>query len=133
MGLMPTRLSTCTKEGITSKDNSSFVLNDNYNCHCKIPTTYDEDEIRKIIASVEHSSGTGKRYYLILLLAAEYGWRSSGVVGFRFSQIDWDKNVIRFSQHKTGMPVEYPLLSSVGNAIIDYLKHGLPVTDSEEI
>jgi integrase/recombinase XerD len=31
------------------------------------------------------------------------------------------------------MPVEYPLISSVGNAIIDYLKHGRPVTDSEEI
>lgn len=119
--------------GITSKDNSSFVLNDNYNRHRKIPITYDEDEIRRIIASVERSSVTGKRDYLILLLAAEYGWRSSDIVGFQFSQIDWDKNVIRFSQHKTGMPVEYPLLSSVGNAIIDYLKHGRPVTDSEEI
>lgn len=119
--------------GITSKDNSSFVLNDNYNRHSKIPTTYDEDEIRRIIASVERSSATGKRDYLILLLAAEYGWRSSDIVGFRFSQIDWDKNVIRFNQHKTGIPVEYPLLSSVGNAIIDYLKHGRPVTDSEEI
>ena len=118
---------------ITSKDNTNYVLNDNYNRHSKIPTTYDEDEIRKIIASVERSSVTGKRDYLILLLAAEYGWRSSDIVGFRFSQIDWDKNVIRFSQHKTGTPVEYPLLSSVGNAIIDYLKHGRPVTDSEEI
>lgn len=68
-----------------------------------------------------------------LRLAAEYGWRSSDIVEFSFSQIDWDKNVIRFSQHKTGMPVEYPLLSSVGNAIINYLKHGRPVTDSEKI
>lgn len=118
---------------ITSKDNSNYVLYDNYNRHSKIPTTYDEDEIRKIIASVERSSVTGKRDYLILLLAAEYGWRSSDIVGFRFSQIDWDKNIIHFIQHKTGMPVEYPLLSSVGNAIIDYLKHGRPVTDSEEI
>jgi len=119
--------------GITAKDNSIYVLRDNYNKRCKIPTTYDEDEIRRIIASVERSSGTGKRDYLILLLAAEYGWRSSDIVGFLFSQIDWDKNVIRFSQHKTDIPVEYPLLSTVGNAIIDYLKHGRPATDSEEI
>jgi len=119
--------------GITDKDNSIFILDDNYNRRCKIPTTYDEDEIRRIIASAERSSATGKRDYLILLLAAEYGWRSSDIVGFRFSQIDWDKNVIRFNQHKTDIPVEYPLLSSVGNAIIDYLKHGRPVTDSEEI
>lgn len=118
---------------ITGKDNSLFVLDDNYNRHCKIPTTYDEDEISRIITSVERSSATGKRDYLILLLAAEYGWRSSDIVNFRFSQIDWDKSVIRFSQHKTDIPVEYPMLSSVGNAIIDYLKHGRPITDSEEI
>lgn len=119
--------------GITGKDSSVFVLADNYRHHSKIPTTYDEDEIRRIIASVERSSATGKRDYLILLLAAEYGWRSSDIVNFRFNQIEWDKNLIHFRQHKTGMPVEYPLLSSVGNAIIDYLKHGRPVTDSEEI
>lgn len=119
--------------GITEKDNSVFILEDNYKHHCKIPTTYDEDEIRRIISSVERSSATGKRDYLILLLAAEYGWRSSDIVNFRFSQIDWDKNVIRFNQHKTDIPVEYPLLSSVGNAIIEYLKHGRPLTDSEEI
>ncbi len=77
--------------GITDKDNSIFVLRDNYNKRCKIPTTYDEDEIRRIIASVERSSGIGKRDYLILLLAAEYGWRSSDIVGFRFNHIDWDK------------------------------------------
>jgi integrase/recombinase XerD len=119
--------------GITGKDNSVFVLKDNYNWHSKIPTTYGEDEISRIIASVERSSATGKRDYLILLLAAEYGWRAGDIVNFRFSQIDWDKNVIRFSQHKTDIPVEYPLLSSIGNAIINYLKHGRPLTDSEEI
>ncbi|MDF9410098.1 site-specific integrase [Pelotomaculum isophthalicicum JI] len=119
--------------GITGKDSSVFVLADNYKHHCKIPTTYEEDEIRSIIAAVERSSATGKRDYLILLLAAEYGWRSGDIVNFRFNQIDWDKNIIRFSQHKTDIPVEYPLLSSVGNAIIDYLKHGRPITDAEEI
>jgi integrase len=82
---------------------------------------------------VERSSATGKRDYLVLLLAAEYGWRSGDIVNFKFSQINWDKNVISFSQHKTDIPVEYPLLSSVGNAIIDYLKHGCPSTDVEKI
>ena len=35
--------------------------------------------------------------------------------------------------HKTGIPVEFPLLSSVGNAIIDYLKYGRPKTDAREV
>jgi site-specific recombinase XerD len=43
------------------------------------------------------------------------------------NQINWEKNIISIVQHKTGVPVEFPLLASVGNAIIDYLKHGRPV------
>lgn len=119
--------------GFADNDNSIFVLKDNYNHHSKLPTTYEESEISRIINAVERSSAIGKRDYLILLLAAEYGWRAKDIVSFRFDQIDWDKNVIDFNQHKTDVPVEYPLLSSVGNAIIDYLKNGRPITDAEEI
>lgn len=118
---------------LTKKDCSIFVLADNYKKHCKIPTTYEESEISSMIAFVERSSAIGKRDYLILLLASEYGWRTKDILNFRFNQIDWDKNVIHFNQSKTDIPVEYPLLSSVGNAIIDYLKHGRPKTDVEEI
>ena len=99
----------------------------------KLPTTYTEDEISRVIASVERGSAIGKRDYLVLLLAAEYGWRASDITAFQFGWIDWDKNIIEFDQHKTGVAVQYPLLSSVGNAIVDYLKTGRPVTDTQEI
>lgn len=119
--------------GYTVKDLSLYILPDNYNRHSKIPTTYTEDEIRKIIDAPDRSSAIGKRDYLVLLLAAEYGWRSADITGFRLDQIDWDKNVIRFQQQKTGMPVEYPLLASVGNAIIDYVQHGRPISERPEV
>ena len=119
--------------GITKKDLSIFVLPDDYKKHCKLPTTYEESEIRDMLKSVERSSAVGKRDYLILLLAAEYGWRSGDIVNFSFNQIDWDKNVIRFIQSKTGTPSEYPLLASVGNAIIDYTKYGRPNTVSDVV
>jgi len=99
----------------------------------KLPTTYTEDEIRRVIASVERGSAIGKRDYLVLLLAAEYGWRASDITAFQFSWIDWDKNIISFDQHKTGVAVQYPLLSSVGNAIVDYLKNGRPDSNMHEI
>lgn len=117
----------------TDKDLSIFILKDNLNRHSDIPTTYTEDEIRKIIDAPDRSSAIGKRDYLVLLLAAQYGWRSSDITGFRLDQIDWEKNVIRFSQQKTGFPVEYPLLASVGNAVIDYLRHGRPKSERQEI
>lgn len=120
-------------EGKSEKDCSVYVLKDNYRKDRKLPTTYEEQEIRDMIASVERASAIGKRDYLVLLLATEYGWRAKDITRFCFSQIDWDKNVIRFEQHKTDVPVEFPLLSSVGNAIIDYLKYGRPKSEAKEI
>lgn len=119
--------------GKSLKDNSVFVLPDNYKKDCKLPTTYEENEIREMIASVERASAIGKRDYLILLLATEYGWRAKDITKFSFDDIDWDKNLIHFNQHKTDVPVDFPLLSTVGNAIIDYLKYSRPETDASEI
>jgi len=119
--------------GYTITDNAIYVLKDQYRNQNKLPTTYTEDEISKTLAAVDRSSAIGKRDYLIILLAAEYGWRTGDIVNFKFSQIDWDRNVISFDQAKTEIPVEFPLLSSVGNAIIDYLKHGRPKSDAQEV
>jgi site-specific recombinase XerD len=119
--------------GITTRDCSLNILPDNYRKQCKLPTTYEAEEIKSMLEAVDRASSIGKRDYLVLLLASEYGWRSSDIVNFSFGQVDWDKNMITFSQQKTGVPVAYQLLSSIGNAIIDYLKHGRPVTDAPQI
>ena len=119
--------------GLTPMDCSIYILPDNYRKQCKLPTTYNEDEIMRMLESVERESPIGKRDYLILLLASEYGWRSSDITNFSFSQIDWDRNTITFDQQKTGVPVVYPLLSSIGNAIIEYLKHGRPDSGASQI
>jgi site-specific recombinase XerD len=119
--------------GATASDMSFIVMPDNYKSHSKLPTTYEESEIRKMLLSVERASAIGKRDYLALLLASAYGWRSSDIVNFSFSHINWDKNTISFDQQKTGDSLKYPLLSSVGNAIIDYLKNGRPDTYVQEI
>lgn len=119
--------------GYTIRDNAIFVLKDQYRNQHDIPTTYTEEEISKVLASIDRTSAIGKRDYLILLLAAEYGWRTGDIINFKFSQIDWDRNIISFDQAKTDVPVEFPLLASVGNAIIDSLKYGRPQTDVPEI
>jgi len=119
--------------GVTTIDFSYCILPDNYNKQRKLPTTYKEEEIRSMISTIERGSSIGKRDYLILLLASEFGWRSSDIVNFCFDQIDWDNNTIRVDQHKTNVHEVFPLLSSVGNAIIDYLKNGRPKTNANEI
>jgi integrase len=113
--------------GILSKDYSTLILKEpKAHLGTKLPSTYSVDEIKRMINAIDRSSAKGKRDYLVMLLAAEYGWRASDITSFRLDQIDWEKNRISMVQNKTGVPVEFPLLASVGNAIIDYLKHGRP-------
>ena len=120
--------------GVLGKDYSTLVLKEpKAHLVTKVPSTYTEDEIKRMIIAVDRSSAKGKRDYLVMLLAAEYGWRASDITSFRLDQIDWEKNKISMVQYKTGMPVEFPLLASVGNAIIDYLKHGRPAGGDDVI
>lgn len=119
--------------GKTTKDNSVLIPADNYKRHRNLPTTYEESEIKEIINAIDRSSAIGKRDYLVILLAAEYGWRAKDITMFSFKDIDWDNNVIAITQSKTKKTESFPLLSNIGNAIVDYLKYSRPVTDVPEI
>ena len=55
------------------------------------------------------------------------------MANLRFSNIDWEKEIIRLTQVKTGNPLELPLLEDVGEAIINYLKNARPKTDSDHV
>lgn len=99
----------------------------------KIPSFFTADEVRSIETSIDRSSGVGKRNYAMLLLASRLGLRASDIAHLQFSNIDWEKSEIRLIQYKTGNPISLPLLSDVGNAIIDYLQYGRFKSGSQHI
>ena len=92
----------------------------------KLPSVYSAEEVRQIESSVEQSSKVGKRDYAILLMASRLGLRVSDIAGLSFDNIDWDNNRIILKQHKTGNPVELPLLPEVGEALVNYLRYARP-------
>lgn len=91
-----------------------------------LPSVYSIEEIREILLTFDRSTAKGKRDYIAMLLAAEYGLRASDIVQLRMTDIDWDKNEINIVQYKTKKPLTLPLTASVGNAIIDFMKNGHP-------
>ena len=101
--------------------------------HEKVPSFFTIDEVRAIETSIDRSSGVGKRNYAMLLLASRLGLRASDIAHLKFSNIDWEKNEIRFVQHKTGNPISLPLLNDVGSALIDYLKYGRFKSESQQV
>ena len=105
-------------------------LFDTYKTHKpeRIPSYFAANEVMRIEQSVSRNSANGKRNYAMLLLASRLGLRASDIANLQFSDIDWDKNMITLTMQKTKK-----VLADVGNAIIDYLRHGRPKSDSQNV
>lgn len=121
-------------ENKLTRQNYSLVINKPlYVRNPKLPVYYSKEDVEQIVNSINRATPEGKRDYAIILLAARLGLRCSDIWNLNFSNINWDKSIISLCQVKTTQMVELPLLPDVGNAIIDYLRCGRPVSDSNAI
>ena len=95
-----------------------------------VPATWSKEETEKILTAVDRASPCGKRDYAILLLIARLGLRKSDITNLTFENLDWANSRISLVQTKTKTSLILPLLPDIGDAIIDYLRHGRPQSDS---
>lgn len=109
-------------------DFSYLVPKSGYKKEARLPTTYEKDEIERLIQAVDRGNPKGKRDIAMILLAARLGLRASDICGLKFENIHWETNAIFLTQQKTKERIELPLLEEIGNAIIDYLKYGRPAS-----
>jgi integrase/recombinase XerD len=70
---------------------------------------------------------------LILQLLAVYGLRSGEISRLRLDNIDWRADIPHIRRSKTGDHSWLPLFEMVGEALINYLRHGRLETDVREI
>lgn len=92
--------------------------------------TYTEEEQEKIKA-VLFSDDITRRDAAIGLLCFETGLRAVDIKKMKLTDIDWKHNVIHIIQSKTKEPLNLPLRSSYGNAMVDYLLSERPECESE--
>ncbi|WP_114751951.1 site-specific integrase [Pleomorphovibrio marinus] len=116
------------EQGILEVDTSLCVPKDNYRKQAKIPSVFKPEEIQRVIGTIDRSRPCGKRDVAIVLLAARLGLRASDIAGLKFENLLWEKSTISLCQYKTARELELPLLAEVGEAIIEYLKYGRPVS-----
>jgi site-specific recombinase XerD len=98
-----------------------------------LPSTYSADEVKRLLKVVDRARPIGKRDYAILLLAAKLGIRTGDICNLQFSHFKWEDSRLEFVQGKTDKLLVLPILHEVGEAVIDYLKHGRPETESNHI
>jgi integrase len=91
-----------------------------------IPRSISRAEVSRVLACVDRSSTRGKRDYAALLLLATYGLRSREIAALTLDHIDWKRERLLVPGRKGGHSTAFPLSSSVGEALVDYLQHGRP-------
>jgi integrase/recombinase XerD len=98
-----------------------------------LPTGPDWERVRALIAHADSECPRDVRDRAILLLFATYGFRSSEVVQLRLGDVDWERERIRVHRSKGRHDQEYPLIHSIGAAIVRYLQEVRPRSSRREI
>jgi integrase/recombinase XerD len=99
-----------------------------------IPSALSADQISTVLEFVRKDrSPMGLRDHAILQLLAVYGLRAGEIIRLRLEDVDWRGDVLHIRRSKTGDHSRLPLFETVGEALIDYLRHGRPETDVREI
>jgi integrase/recombinase XerD len=114
------------RQGVLASDLSKTVDRPRTYRLSDIPRSISRAEVSQVLACVDRSSTRGKRDYAALLLLATYGLRSREIAALTLDHIDWKRGRLSVPGRKAGHSTAFPLSSSVGEALVDYLKHGRP-------
>ncbi|MBP3239198.1 MAG: tyrosine-type recombinase/integrase [Oribacterium sp.] len=98
----------------------------------KILSYYSREEIRQTLSCIDTESRSGKYAYAVVSILAYLGMRAGDIILLKFSNIDWENNIINISQQKTGKPLSLPLLDEVKYPLLDYIKNARPKSKDED-
>lgn len=99
----------------------------------RIPSFYFNNEIKKLIDSIDILVPNGIRDKCMILMAAQLGLRQSDIITITFENISWDKNIIYKTQSKTGQRITTALPLNLKFLLIDYIKNHRPSSTSNYI
>jgi integrase/recombinase XerD len=90
-------------------------------------------DVQRLVASTNGPDPRDVRDHAILMLFASYGLRSGEVRRLRLQDLDWTKEVISVERSKQQRTQCYPLVPSVGNAILQYITNVRPRVSHRQI
>lgn len=92
-----------------------------------LPKGLEPEQLRRLLASCDRRTATGRRDYAVLLLLSRLGLRAGEVARLGLGDIDWRQG--QFTVVGKGNRVEQlPLPADVGAAITAWLRRGRPRT-----
>jgi integrase/recombinase XerD len=99
----------------------------------KLPSGPTWEVVQEVLQATSGDQPADIRDHAILMLFTVYGVRRSEVARLQLRDIDWQNERIVFTRAKAGGSHTFPLLNSVGAAIIRYLKEVRPNSRCREV
>lgn len=123
----------CHRERLLTRDLSVAIEQPRTYRLSSVPRSITWEEVGRMLECVDRRTRVGKRDHAILLLLVTYGLRAREVATLTLDDIDWERERLLVPERKAGHCTAYPLSSVVGEALLDYLKHGRPQTQRREV
>lgn len=97
-----------------------------------LPTALSANQLRQVFESCDRHTAVGRRDYAVLMMLARLGLRSNEVATLTLDDIDWRSGQFHI-RGKGRQRATMPLPSDVGSALVDYLRHGRPASDTRRV
>jgi site-specific recombinase XerD len=101
--------------------------------HSLVPVGPSWNEVRRLLAMTQGNRPADIRDRAVLMLLAIYGLRTDEVRHLRLDDLDWESETIRVACPKTKRVRTSPLVRSVGDAILRYLREVRPQSVHREL
>ena len=116
-------LKFCASRKYTADDLSGVIPTIPSYRLASLPQGVEESALQRTLKAVSNDTPTGFRDYAIMLVMMAYGIRGKQAAELLLEDINWERSTIRIRAMKGGKEVLLPLLESVGEAILRYLRH----------
>jgi integrase/recombinase XerD len=121
------------RESVIARDLSRAVEGPQIYRLADIPRSITWEEVGQVLAGVDRRTPCGKRDWAILMLLVTYGLRSREVAALRLDHIDSRRERLAVPERKAGHSTAFQLSTVVGEALVDYLRHGRPQTGERRV
>lgn len=98
-----------------------------------LPPSLSEDELNRFWNAFDCSTAIGKRDYAMARCMTDLALRSQEVAELRLDDIDWNSGVLHLERTKSRRVELLPLPQVTGQALIDYLQQGRPISSSSAV
>jgi site-specific recombinase XerD len=125
-------LGFCYVEGIVAVSLAGAVPAVAHRKLSGLPQDLTAGQVDSLLNSCDRRTSAGRRDYAVIVCLHRLGLRCGETTGLMLDDIDWETGTL-IIHGKGGHTDRLPLPVDVGQALVDYLRHGRPDTSSRAV